>query len=123
MEDYRAVYMRFVETIAAFATRTIEQHGVLSTAALSREIEKIIADQPEISIALWARGFMVRDGVDVFAGTPMEDVEAAYTLAQAHDSAANTALTIAGVRATCERFRQLQTFSGTFGSAPAANTG
>ena len=123
MEDYRSVYMRFVETIAAFATETIEKNGVLSTTTLSREIEKIIADQPEICVALWARGFMVRDGVDVFAGAPLEDVEAAYTLASAHNADTNTALTIAGIRATCNGFCNLQTYSGKYGSVPAGNTG
>ena len=68
MEDYRSIFMNFVETIAAFATQTIEQNGVVSTETLSAEIDKIITDHPEVCVALWARGLMVRDGIDVFAG-------------------------------------------------------
>jgi len=59
MDDYRGIYMKFVESIAAFALQTIEQNGVISTTTLSNEISRIIAEQPEVCVALWARGLMV----------------------------------------------------------------
>lgn len=111
MDDYRWIYMKFVETIAAFATRTIEQNGVLSPKTLSDEIGKIIAGHPEVCVALWARGLMVRDGLDVFEGAPLEDVEVAYSLAMENNTDKNYDLTIAGLRATCDGFRHLQTWT------------
>ena len=59
MEDYRWIYMKFVDTIAAFATKTIEQNGVLSPQTLSDEIGKIIAKHPEIQrgiMGTWSYG-------------------------------------------------------------------
>ena len=47
-------------------------------------------------MALWARGLMVRDGLDVFEGAPLEDVEVAYSLAMDHNTDKNYNLTIAG---------------------------
>ena len=111
MDDYRWIYMQFVESIADFATKTIEQQGTISTKALSDEIGRIVSEQPEISVALWARGLMVRDGLDVFEGAPLEDVEAAYTLAMKNNTDKNQDITIAGLRATCNGFRQLQSIT------------
>jgi hypothetical protein len=111
MDDYRDIYMKFVESIAAFATQTVEQHGVISSETLSDEISRIVAEQPEVCVALWARGLMVRDGLDVFEGAPLEDVEAAYSLAMAHNTDKNYNITIAGLRATCDGFRRLQMYS------------
>ena len=54
---------------------------------------------------------MVRDGLDVFEGAPMEDVEAAYSLAMINNTGKNQDITIAGLRATCNGFRQLQSFT------------
>lgn len=111
MEDYRWVYLKFVERIAAFATETIEKHGVLSFGTLSEEIGRIIAKHPEVTVALWARGLAVRDGLDVFAGAPLEDVEVAYSLAMDHNTGKNHDLTIAGLRVTCDGFRHLQDYA------------
>jgi hypothetical protein len=122
MDDYRWIYMNFVETIAAFATQTIEQNGVLSTATLSNEISKIVAEQPEVCVALWARGLMVRDGLDVFEGAPLEDVELAYKLAMENNTDKNYDITIAGIRATCDGFRHLQDYSAPFHQVPVGHS-
>ncbi len=108
MDDYRWIYIDFVERIATFATEIIKQKGTLSPQTLSEEISRIVAEQPEISVALWARGLAVRDGLDIFDGAPIEDVEAAYNLAMVHNTDKNTSIAIAGLRATCEGFRNLQ---------------
>ena len=121
MDDYRSIFINFVETIATFATQTIEQNGVVSTKTLSNEIDTIITDHPEVCMALWARGLMVRDGIDVFAGVPLEDVEAAYSLAMEHNTDKNIFLTIAGIRATCDGFRRLQTYTPPVHQVPAGN--
>ena len=121
MDDYRGIYMKFVESIAAFALQTIEQNGVISTETLSDEISRIVAEQPEVCVALWARGLMVRDGLDLFEGAPLEDVEVAYTLAMEHNTDKNNNITIAGLRATCDGFRHLQTYSALFREVPAGN--
>jgi hypothetical protein len=118
--------MNFVETLAAFVTQTIEQKGELSSKTISDEISRIVAERPEVSVALWARGLMVRDGLDVFDGAPLEDVEAAYSLAMVNNSDKNYNITIAGLRATCDGFRQLFNYTAPLRDLPArraTNTG
>jgi hypothetical protein len=123
MDDYLLMYIKCVETIAAFAQQTIEENGVISTKALSDKIGEIIAKNPEVCVALWARGLMVRDGLDVFEGVPLEDVEVAYSLAMENNAGKNHDLTIAGIRATCDEFRRLQTCTALFREVPAGNLG